>query len=166
MKEIAITKYLDTKYLEYAKDVVENRAIPSVIDGFKPVQRKAITAALQNAKSKYYKIFQLTGIVASTMNYSHGDASLNESIINMAKDFKNSLPYFDRDGQFGSLRSPEAGAPRYIGVKLNDTFNKLYKDIDLVNYIILLYLLYYLTGKKGLLLVMVVMYLIETHLIS
>jgi len=135
MREISVTEYLDTKYLEYAKDVVENRAIPSVIDGFKPVQRKAITAAIQNAKSKYYKIFQLTGIVASTMNYAHGDASLNESIINMARDFKNSLPYFDRDGQFGSLRNPEAGAPRYIGVKLNDTFSKLFRDTDLVDYL-------------------------------
>jgi len=135
MREISVTEYLDTKYHEYAKDVVENRAIPSVIDGFKPVQRKVITAAIQNAKSKYYKIFQLTGIVASTMNYAHGDASLNDSIINMAVDFKNSLPYFDRDGQFGSLRNPEAGAPRYIGVKLNDVFSKLYKDTDLVEYL-------------------------------
>lgn len=133
-ERITVTDYLDTKYLEYAKDVVEHRAIPSVIDGFKPVQRKIVTAGLQHAKSKYYKIFQLTGIVASSMNYAHGDASLNDAIINMAQDFKNSIPYFDRDGQFGSLRSPEAGAPRYIGVKINDTFSKLFRDLELVEY--------------------------------
>jgi len=132
--KITVTNYLDTKYLEYAKGVVEDRAIPSVIDGFKPVHRKIITAALQKAKTKYYKIFQLTGIVASDMNYAHGDASLNSSIINMSQDFKNSLPYFDRDGQFGSLRSPEAGAPRYIGVKVNDVFSKLFRDLNIVEY--------------------------------
>jgi len=132
--KITVTEYLDTKYLEYAKGVVEDRAIPSLIDGFKPVHRKIITAALQKAKHKYYKIFQLTGIVASDMNYAHGDASLNGSIINMSQDFKNSLPYFDRDGQFGSLRSPEAGAPRYIGVKVNDVFSKLFRDLNLVEY--------------------------------
>ena len=134
MEKITVSEYLDSKYLEYAKGVVEDRAIPSVIDGFKPVHRKIITAALQKAKNKYYKIFQLTGIVASDMNYAHGDASLNSSIINMAQDFKNSLPYFDRDGQFGSLRSPEAGAPRYIGVKVNDVFGKLFRDLNLVEY--------------------------------
>ena len=134
MHKITVTDYLDTKYLEYAKGVVEDRAIPSVVDGFKPVHRKIITAALQKAKHKYYKIFQLTGIVASEMNYAHGDASLNGSIINMSQDFKNSLPYFDRDGQFGSLRSPEAGAPRYIGVKVNDVFSKLFRDLNIVDY--------------------------------
>ena len=52
----------------------------------------------------------------------------------MAQDFKNSLPYSDRDGQFGSLRNPEAGAPRYIGVKINDVFSKLFRDLNLVEY--------------------------------
>ena len=68
------------------------------------------------------------------MAYSHGDASLNAAIINMAQDFKNSISYFDRDGQLGSLRSPDAGAPRYIGVKINDVFGKLFKDLNLLEY--------------------------------
>ena len=42
MKISTITEYLDQDYKEYAKYVIENRAIPSVIDGLKPTQRKVI----------------------------------------------------------------------------------------------------------------------------
>jgi DNA topoisomerase-2 len=49
----------------------------------------------------------------------------------MAQDFKSSMPIFQGIGQFGSLRSPEAGAPRYVGVKFNDNFRLLYKDFEL-----------------------------------
>jgi DNA topoisomerase-2 len=80
------------------------------------------------------KIFQLSGKVASDVFYHHGDASLNSAIINMAQKFKNNAPLLEEDGQFGSLRSPQAGAPRYIGTKLSDNFRLIYKDFDLLNY--------------------------------
>jgi DNA topoisomerase-2 len=50
----------------------------------------------------------------------------------MAQSFKNSLPLLEEDGQFGSLRSPAPGAPRYIGTKLSKNFRLLYKDFDLL----------------------------------
>ena len=50
----------------------------------------------------------------------------------MAQSFKNSLPLLEEHGQFGSLRSPEPGAPRYIGTKLSKNFRLLYKDFDLL----------------------------------
>jgi DNA gyrase/topoisomerase IV subunit A len=58
--------------------------------------------------------------------------SLNATIVGMAQSFKNSLPLLDEVGQFGSLRSPGAGAPRYISTKLNSNFRLLYKDFELV----------------------------------
>jgi DNA topoisomerase-2 len=116
---------------------IEGRAIPSCIDGFKPSQRKVIHVANQIWKTgneKVLKIFQLSGKVASDVFYHHGDASLNSAIINMAQKFKNNAPLLEEDGQFGSLRSPQAGAPRYIGTKLSDNFRLMYKDFDLLNY--------------------------------
>jgi DNA topoisomerase-2 len=50
----------------------------------------------------------------------------------MAQSFKNSLPLLDEIGQFGSLRSPEAGAARYISTKLTGNFRLLYKDFELL----------------------------------
>ena len=135
-KKREVQDFFDTEYLGYAKYVVENRAIPSVIDGFKPTQRKIIHAANKTWRTggeKAMKVFQLSGIVASTTFYHHGSGSLDGAIIGMAQDFKNSMPLFQGIGQFGSLRSPEAGAPRYVGVKLNNNFKLLYKDFELVD---------------------------------
>jgi DNA gyrase/topoisomerase IV subunit A len=136
MKISTITEYLDQDYKEYAKYVIENRAIPSVIDGLKPTQRKVIYVADKIWKSgneKPYKVFQLTGRIAADAHYHHGDGSLNSAIIGMAQKFKNSMPLLEEIGQFGSLRSPEAGAPRYVSTKLHQNFRLLYKDFELLS---------------------------------
>lgn len=127
-----VEDFFDKEYLGYAMYVVEGRAIPSLVDGFKVSQRKIAAAANKLWKNggKPMKVFQLGGQAAALTFYHHG--SLDQTIIGMTQEFKNSLSIFQGIGQFGSLRSPEAGAPRYIGVKFNDNFRLLYKDFDLV----------------------------------
>lgn len=137
MEKKTISEFLSFEYKEFAMYVVENRAIPSLIDGFKISQRKIINAASniwKTGSEKHLKIFQLSGVVASTQYYHHGDSSLNSAIINMAQKFKNNAPLLEEDGQFGSLRSPQAGAPRYIGTKLSKYFKLIYKDFELLEY--------------------------------
>lgn len=137
MRETTITDFLSKEYKDFAMYVVEGRAIPSIIDGFKPSQRKIIHISNQvwktgNEKTK--KVFQLAGLVADQAYYHHGNASLENAIITMAQKFKNNAPLLEEEGQFGSLRSPQAGAPRYIGTKLSDNFKMLYKDFELLEY--------------------------------
>jgi len=137
MTEKTITQFLADEYKEFAMYTIENRAIPSLVDGFKPVQRKIIHISNQlwkggNEKAK--KVFQLAGVVADQAYYHHGNASLENAIITMAQRFKNNAPLLEEDGQFGSLRSPQAGAPRYIGTKLSDNFRLLYKDFELLEH--------------------------------
>lgn len=130
-----INDFFDREYRDYALYTVKSRAIPSVIDGFKPSQRKIAFVAnrvFKNGNEKPLKVFQLAGRVASEAFYHHGGGSLEAAITTMAQEFKNSMPIFEGVGQFGSLRSPEAGAPRYVGVKFNENFRLLYKDFDLV----------------------------------
>jgi DNA gyrase/topoisomerase IV subunit A len=137
MKEKTITEFLDNEYKEFALYSIEGRAISSCIDGFKPVQRKVIHVSSQIWKTgseKTMKIFQLSGKVASDVFYHHGDASLSNAIVNMAQKFKNNAPLLEEDGQFGSLRSPQAGAPRYIGTRLSKYFRLIYKDVDLLEF--------------------------------
>jgi len=131
-KSKTVTQFLDEEYLGYAKYVVDSRAIPSAVDGFKPSQRKIAHAAnviWKTGREKPMKVFQLGGSAASISRFHHG--SLDGTIIGMTQEFKNSMPIFDGIGQFGSLRSPDPGAPRYIGVVANDNFRLLYKDSDL-----------------------------------
>ena len=130
-----VTSFFDKEYLEYAKYVVENRAIPSCIDGLKPTQRKVVYIAnkiWKTGNEKPMKLFQLAGRVAAEAFYHHGNTSLESSMVGMAQKFKNSLPLLEGVGQFGSLRSPAAGAPRYISAKLHPNFRLLYQDFDLL----------------------------------
>lgn len=137
MAEKTISDFLSNEYKEFAMYVIEGRAIPSVIDGFKPTQRKIIHVSNDIWKSggeKTLKVFQLAGKVASDAFYHHGNASLENAIITMAQRFKNNAALLEEDGQFGSLRSPQAGAPRYIGTKLSENFRLIYKDFELLEY--------------------------------
>ncbi len=81
---------------------------------------------------KYHNYVINDSIVVHNCMYHHGDKSLSDAIINMAQSFKNNAPLLDEDGQFGSLRSPEAGAPRYIGTRLNSNYRKIYRDGNLL----------------------------------
>lgn len=137
MRETSITNFLGKEYKEFAMYSIEGRAIPSIVDGFKPTQRKIIHVSSQIWKTgneKTLKVFQLGGKVASDAFYHHGNASLENAIITMAQKFKNNAPLLEEEGQFGSLRSPQAGAPRYIGTKLTENFRLLYKDFELLEY--------------------------------
>jgi DNA gyrase/topoisomerase IV subunit A len=136
MLEKTITEFLENEYKDFAMYSIENRAIPSIIDGFKPGQRKVIFVSNQIWKTgneKVLKVFQLAGSVANLAYYHHGNVSLENTIVNMAQKFKNNAPLLEEDGQFGSLRSPQPGASRYIGTKLSPNFRLIYKDFDLLD---------------------------------
>jgi len=135
MRERLITSFFDTEYLEYARYVVSSRAIPHLVDGLKPSQRKIIHVAnkiWKPGQSKQMKLFQLAGRVAADAYYHHGSSSLESAMVNMTQTFKNSLPLLRGHGQFGTLREPDAGAPRYIGASLHPNFHLIYKDFDLL----------------------------------
>lgn len=76
MNQKSITNFLSNEYKGFAFYVIENRALPSVIDGFKPTQRKIIHVCSQIWKTgaeKPLKVFQLGGKVASDAFYHHGN---------------------------------------------------------------------------------------------
>ena len=127
-----VEDFFDNELLAYANYTISHRALPSIADGFKPSQRKIAHAAngvWKTGNEKPMKVFQLGGLAAAKTFFHHG--SLDGTIIGMTQSFKNSMPIFQGIGQFGSLRAPSAGAPRYVGVKFNENFRLLYKDFDL-----------------------------------
>lgn len=133
-----VTDFLNTEYLNYAFSVLEERAIPSVIDGLKPGARKIINASLAGTTKdgKLYKLLALSGDAMRVSLYAHGDASLNGTIVGLCKYFNDNLNPLESDSQVGSLRDPEAaGAPRYLYVK-HSKYMSLYKtDYDLLNFL-------------------------------
>lgn len=135
MRTKTITEFLDTDYKEFSMSVISERAIPSVIDGYKPVQRKIIDMAQEIWKTgseKPLKVFQLCGQCCAKKLYLHGDTSCNEAIINMCQDYKNNVPMLIADGQVGSRFVRESASPRYVGCFLSPNFRLFYKDFELL----------------------------------
>lgn len=134
-----ITNFLNTEYLNYAFSVLEERAIPSAIDGFKPGARKVMHASLAGTTKdgKLYKLLALSGDAMRVAQYCHGDQSLNNIIVNMCKSFNDNLNPLESDSQVGSLRDPDsAGAPRYLYVKHSKYMGLIYKtDYDLLDFV-------------------------------
>ena len=115
------------------------RMIPSVVDGFKPSQRKVIYGTLKKSpgidKDKGIKVAQLANYIAEITDYHHGEGSLSGAIVGMAQNFpgSNNLNYLKPIGQFGSRLSPQAGADRYIFTDMMPIFRKIFpKDDDII----------------------------------
>lgn len=135
MRFRTIDNFLDVDQRLFALSVIEDRAIPSAVDGFKPVQRKIMHIAdriWKTGKEKFMKAYQLGGQVSSLALYEHGDASMNSAIISMNQDFKNNLPLLEGSGQYGNLKVPVAGQPRYVETRLSPNFRAVYKDSNLL----------------------------------
>lgn len=134
-----ITDFFSAEYKEWAKSVVEERALPSVIDGFKPTARKVVHAANVGSlkDGKLYKLLALSGDSMKLSLYSHGDASLNAVIINLCKSFNDNFNPLESDSQVGTLRDPDsAGSPRYLYVKQSKWMSNIYKtDYNLLNFV-------------------------------
>ena len=126
-----ISSFIDEELKRFSLYVCYHRAIPNMIDGFKPAQRKAFHVL--RSKKDFIKVQSVAGRMISEANYNHGDSSASETISRMAQDFtgSNNIAPFIGKGAFGSKFIKEASAPRYIYVKPNPNFHELYNDFDL-----------------------------------
>lgn len=134
-----VSDFFNTDYKEWAKSVVEERALPSVIDGFKPTARKVVHAAITGSlkDGKLYKLLALSGDAMKLSLYAHGDASLNGVIVGLCKEFNDNLNPLESDSQVGTLRDPDsAGSPRYLYVQHSKFVPLIYKeDYNLLDFV-------------------------------
>lgn len=126
---VFLQDFFDNDYKDYSLYVLQQRAIPSYIDGFKVVQRKLICAALDMALNKKIKVAEL-GSSLSSYGYLHGETSAQDALTKMAASWCNNMPLFEEHGNFGSRIVQEAAASRYIYVKLSENFNKYFQDFE------------------------------------
>ena len=101
-------------FLDYASYTILERAVPSIEDGLKPVQRRILHAMKTVDDGKYNKV---ANIVGQTMQYHpHGDASIGDALVQLGQ--KNLL--IDCQGNWGNtLTGDGAAAPRYIEARLS-----------------------------------------------
>ena len=134
-KNVTITDFIRKDLIHFSQyDIV--RSIPSLIDGFKPSQRKVLYTALKRYKTTKaeIKVSQFTGYVSAETDYHHGEASLNGTIIKMAQDYvgSNNINLLMPNGSFGSRQQngSDFSSPRYIYTVLSPIVNKIFIDND------------------------------------
>ena len=117
------------------------RSIPSLVDGLKPSQRKIIFACIKRKLYSEIKVSQLAGYVSEVSSYHHGEASLQDTIINLSQTFtgSNNMNLLEPVGQFGTrlLGGKDSSSPRYIFTHLSKNFKELFNndDLDILDYL-------------------------------
>lgn len=109
-----INEMYQSWFIDYASYVILERAVPTVEDGLKPVQRRILHAMKEMDDGRYNKI---ANVIGQTMQYHpHGDASIGDAIINIGQ--KDLL--IDTQGNWGDMRTGDsAAAARYIEGRLS-----------------------------------------------
>lgn len=133
LMEIPISDFINKELILYS--MADNiRSIPSVVDGFKPSQRKILYGCYKRNLRGEIKVSQLEGYIAEHTGYHHGDASLTQTIIGLAQDFvgSNNLNLLFPHGGFGSRASggKDAAAARYIFTELSQITRKVFNPLD------------------------------------
>lgn len=125
-----LKQLMQLHYLKYASYVILDRAIPHVIDGLKPVQRRILSVLWNMHDGKLHKV---ANVVGQTMAFHpHGDAPIKEALINIAA--KGYL--LDRQGNFGNLYTGDPpAAARYIETRLSPLAKETLFNPDLTPYV-------------------------------
>lgn len=123
--QLVVSDMYQNWFLEYASYVILERAVPNIEDGLKPVQRRILHALKEMDDGRFNKV---ANVIGATMQFHpHGDASINEAIVNMGqKDL-----VFDTQGSWGDIRTGDgAAAARYIEVRLSKFGNDVIFNED------------------------------------
>lgn len=136
IKEIIQTSTLEDimgeRYATYAKYVIQDRAIPDIRDGLKPVQRRIIYA-MYHAGNTFFKPYRKCATsVGDVMGkyHPHGDASIYDALVHMSQPWKYRVPLIDFQGNNGSIDGDNAAAHRYTESRLAHISDLLTQDID------------------------------------
>ena len=111
--ESPLHRRVDRSFLEYASYVIRDRAIPSLEDGLKPVQRRILWTLHRNDDGRFIKV---ANVVGDCMKYHpHGDASIGDALVVLA----NKRYLIEGQGNYGNIFTGDpAAAPRYIECRL------------------------------------------------
>ncbi len=130
--EYAFEDIMGDRFGSYSKYIIQDRAIPDVRDGLKPVQRR-ILFGMYKEKNTFDKPYRKSAkTVGNVMgNYHpHGDSSIYEAMVRMSQWWKQNTPYIDMHGNNGSMDGDSPAAMRYTEARLAKISNELLKDLD------------------------------------
>merc|ERR1719409_337372 len=131
--KISYQDFVNLELVQFARYSIM-RAVPSVIDGLKPSQRKVLYCCFKRNLRFDAKVAQLVGYVGEHSAYHHGEASLAGTIVSMAQDFvgSNNINLLVPSGQFGTRiqGGKDSASARYIYTRLTPMARLVFPQLD------------------------------------
>lgn len=127
-----VSEEMKKAYLDYAMSVIVSRAIPSIEDGLKPVQRRILYSMHLMGLKPGSQTKKSARIVGECMGkfHPHGDTPIYEAMVRMAQDFSLRYPLVFGQGNFGSIDGDSPAAMRYSEAKLTEISTEMLEDIE------------------------------------
>jgi topoisomerase-4 subunit A len=120
------------RFGRFAKYTIQDRAIPDVRDGLKPVQRRVLYAMYDSGNTHdkpYRKSAKTVGDVMGNY-HPHGDSSIYDAMVRMAQPWKMAHMLIDGHGNWGSIDDDPPAAMRYTEARLSELSKELLRDIE------------------------------------
>jgi topoisomerase IV subunit A len=130
--DYSLEEIMGERFGKYSKYIIQDRALPDVRDGLKPVQRRILYAMFvdNNTNQKpHRKSAKTVGYVIANY-HPHGDSSVYDAMVRMSQYWKQRVPLVDMHGNNGSIDDDPAAAMRYTESRLTKISDELLKDID------------------------------------
>lgn len=132
IEDYSLEEIMSLRFAAYAKEIIQDRAIPDVRDGLKPVQRRILYAmykAGNTAEKGYIKCAATVGDVLGKF-HPHGDSSVYDAMVRMSQWWKQNHILVDIHGNNGSMDGDGPAAYRYTEARLAKISGELLKDLD------------------------------------
>lgn len=132
IEDYSLEEIMGDRFAKYAKEIIQDRAIPDVRDGLKPVQRRILYAMFKagNTWDKgYLKCATTVGDVLGKY-HPHGDSSVYDAMVRMSQWWKQNHILIDIHGNNGSMDGDPPAAYRYTEARLAPISGELLRDLD------------------------------------
>ena len=132
IREMPLEQVMGERFGRYSKYIIQERALPDIRDGLKPVQRRILYAMYQD-NNTYDKPFKKAAkAVGNIMGnfHPHGDSSIYGALVHLSQDWKMREPLIEMHGNNGSMDGDGPAAMRYTESRLSKISNMLLQDID------------------------------------
>ncbi len=130
--DYSLEEIMGDRFGRYSKYIIQDRALPDVRDGLKPVQRRILYAMYKDRNTYDKPTRKSAKAVGNIMGqyHPHGDSSIYDAMVRMSQPWKQREILIDMQGNNGSIDGDDAAAMRYTEARLAKISNVLLKDIE------------------------------------
>ena len=132
IREMPLEQVMGERFGRYSKYIIQERALPDIRDGLKPVQRRILYAMYQDNNTfdkPFKKAAKAVGNIMGNF-HPHGDSSIYGALVHLSQDWKMREPLVEMHGNNGSMDGDGPAAMRYTESRLSKISNKLLENID------------------------------------